>query len=96
MKNYPKGIFKATVTNLRKKNDRYFLFLELYDEKTTRIFIDIHDSICETAGISDISFTLKEKIVLFFPETVKVSNLNGYWKLQNEAQILSDVLLKAL
>lgn len=96
MKNYPKGIFKATVTNLRKKNDRYFLFLELCDEKSTRIFIDIHDSICETAGISNISVSLKTKILFFFPKTVKVSNINGYWKLQNEAQILSDVLLKAL
>lgn len=96
MNDYPKGIYKATVTNMRKKCGRYFLFLELCDENSTRIYIDIHDSICETAGIYDISFTLKEKILSLLPESVKVSNINGYWELQNESQILSDVLLKAL
>lgn len=97
MNNCLKGIFRATVTNIRKKNDRYYLILKIdnYD-RFGQICIDIHDSICETAGISNISSSLKERILFFFPESVRVSNMNGYWKLQNEAQILSDVISKSL
>jgi len=97
MKNYPKGIFKATVVNLRKKNDRYHLILELADYTPTgHISIDIHDEILETAGLSNISLDLKLKLVKRFPQMVKVSNLNGYWRIQNCEQILSDVISRIL
>lgn len=96
MKNYPKGTFNANVINLRKKDNRYFLFLELDDDISGHISIDIHDSICETAGMSHISFKLKEKIFRHFPSSIKVSNIDGYWEIQNETELLSNVISKAL
>ena len=96
MKNYPKGIFKADIKALRKKEDRYFLILEIDDENATQISIDVHDSICETAGVSTISHKLKSSIFENLPATIRISNLNGYWKIQNEAELLSDAISKSL
>ena len=96
MKFYPKGVFNADVISFRKKDGRYFLHLEICDEKSTRIFIDVHDSICETAGIYHISPALKEKIFRNFPSSIKVSNIDGYWEIPNENELFSNVLAKAL
>lgn len=92
----PSGVFSANIRALRKKDDRYHLILELNDDYQRNIAIDIHDSICETAGVSDISSDLKKRIFSNFPSTIKVSNLNGYWKIQNEAQLLSDIISRLL
>lgn len=96
MKNYPRGIFTAVVVSLRKKENRFFLILDLYDDKCSRISIDLHDSICETLGTANIPHNLKERIIRCFPDTIKVSNINGYWEIQNESQLLSDVISRAL
>jgi len=92
----PSGVFSANIKSLRKKDNRYHLILEVEADYPTTISIDVHDSICETAGISDISSDLKKKIFSNFPSTIKVSNLNGYWKIQNESQLLSDIISRLL
>ena len=93
---YPNGIFRASVNNVRKRNGRYVLILELIEEFSGYISIDIHDSICDTAGTSNLSIKLRSRILSNFPGSVKLLNRDGYWKILNEDQILSDAISKSL
>ncbi len=96
-KHYPKGIYTAIVKNLKKEKDRYILILQLTEETFKKhISIDIHDYICENIGISNMSTMLRAKILSNFPSSVRISNGNGYWEIENESQILSDVISKSI
>lgn len=90
-----RGFFKANVKDIRKKRDRYCVFLEIL-ELNESITIDIHDSIFETLGTSHFDKTLIKKIIIEFPKVINISNINGYWKIENEYGLLSDIISKII
>lgn len=90
-----RGVFKAYVKDIHKKYDRYCVFLKVsdYNELVT---IDIHDSISEALGTSRYDKSLIRKMILEFPNSITISNLNGYWKIENESQLFSDIISKII
>ena len=90
-----RGIFKAYVKDIRKKQERYCVFLKL-PELDKSITIDIHDTIFEAIGTSRFDKSLIKKMILEFPSYVNISNSNGYWKIENESQLFSDIISKII
>ena len=94
-----RGVFKANVKNLQKEDGRCNILVEVISSELDfnySIYIDIHDSICETAGVSVVSRKLLSKIYSNLPRTIRISNINGYWEIENESQLLSDAISKSL
>lgn len=90
-----RGIFKAYVKDIHKKQDRYCVFLAL-PEFNKSVIIDIHDSISEAIGTSHYDKSLIKNLIFEFPTFINISNLNGYWKIENESQLFSDILSKII
>ncbi len=86
-------IYKATVKYLKSIDGRCTLKLNIMDINTS-VKIDVHDSLCETLGISNLSRKILDKICYAFPNQINVTKVNGYWEILNESQLLSDVLSK--
>ena len=84
-------IYNAKLENLKKLRGRYTLRLCLID-LDARISIDIHDSLLETLGKSEISPNKLLRIYHALPKYLKVMRKDGAWQLLNEGQILSDYL----
>ena len=88
------GIFKADVKSLKKRAGRCFIKLHIYDLDKD-INIDIYDEICETmGGVSYLSSSFLKLLLNILPFEMEVSNFNGFWKIENLPQILSDTLIK--
>lgn len=92
---FERGIFRVTVKALRRKNGRCFLKLYIYD-LDTEISIDVYDEICETMGVSYLTADFLKVLLRTLPFEMEVSNYNGFWKIENLDQILSDALIKSI
>ena len=84
-------IYNASVVSLRQFRGRYTLKLLLTDLDAT-ITIDIHDSLCETLGVSKLSTHTLRKIFTALPRQLQVIHKDGYWAISNEGYILSRAL----
>lgn len=92
---FERGTFKVNVKALRRKNGRCFLKLYIYD-LDTEISIDVYDEICETMGVSYLTADFLKVLLRTLPFEMEVSNYNGFWKIENLDQILSDALIKSI
>lgn len=94
-KKIEKGTFEATKESFRRKNERYNLKLYL-PEFDCSIFIDIHDELCETTGFRIINSNFCKNFFSCFPNTIYITNIKGYWEIQNLSQILSDTVTRLI
>lgn len=92
---YEKGIYRVNVKSLQRKNGRCFLKLYIYDLDMD-ISIDVFDELCETMGASYLSADFLKILLRALPLEMEVSNYNGFWKIENFDQILSDALIKSI
>lgn len=94
-KTIERGKYEALKESMRRKNDRYVLKLYI-PEFNYNIFVDINDELYETIGthISDSSFY--QKLFLFIPNPIYVTNMKGFWEIENLQSILSDILTRII
>ena len=89
--------FTASLIGLRKKDGRYVLIFVLLDSHTAKhIAIDIHDTIHEILGTTNLNPNFKATLCLNLPRTFKLILKDNNWKIQNEYQILSYAISKSL
>ena len=84
-------IYEARIERFKNVNGQCMLKLYLV-EIEAYILLDIHDALCETLGISNLSKRTLGKILYALPKYLKVTRINGYWEMLNERQVLSDYL----
>ncbi len=90
-----RGIFHGNAESLRKIKGRYILKIYIPD-LDGYVNLDVHDSLYETASISNLTSYMIKNIFYQIPSHLIISNIQGFWKLENELQILSDAIIRAL
>lgn len=83
-----RGKYCAKNLIFKKKEGRFILKVFVPD-LDKNISVDIHDDISETVDTSNLSSKLLNEKA---PNRVYINNYEGYWKINNTLQFLSDLL----